>query len=273
MLDDKIRISTVRRDKSHKTRPHFHRDNEIYFLEEGKSKLFVDTKLYSLTEGSLVFIRSGRIHKTLAGDNNSHVRTVLMFPDSVMRELAECGDSELNFENFDSIIVHVPEIMLSRVKQMFRDIESELYSPDCMSDLMIRGMVINMLINMLRRYSRQSYEYRSEQDMLDDVIRGAIDYIRMNYSSGISLGETASHVNMSPTYFSKKFKRETGVGFKEYLCKYRLRKAEKLLRSEDFVSITDVAENCGFGDSNYFATAFKSEYGMPPNRFRHLSDG
>ena len=270
--DDKIRISTVRRDKRHVTRPHFHRDNELYFLEEGKSKLFVDTKLYSLAEGSLVFIKSGRIHKTLAGDNNSHVRTVVMFPDSVMSELIDSGDSELSFENTDSIIIHVPEIMLSRVKQVFREIETEISAPDCMSDIIIRGRLVFILINMLRRYSKQSFEYRSDQDTLDEVIRSAIDYIQSNYSANLSLNKTADYVSMSPTYFSKKFKRETGVGFKEYLCKVRLHRAERMLKSADFVSVTDVAAKCGFSDSNYFATAFKAEYGVSPSRFRHLSD-
>ena len=268
--DDKIRISTVRRDKRYEIRPHFHRDNELYFLEEGKSKLFVDTKLYSLTEGSLVFIKSGRIHKTLAGDNNSHVRTVLMFPDSVISELIE--NSELNFENLDSIIIHVPEIMLSRVKQVFREIEAEINAPDCMSDIVIRGRLVFLLINMLRRYSKQSFEYRSDQDSLDEVIRNAIDYIQSNYSANLSLNKTAEHVSMSPTYFSKKFKRETGIGFKEYLCKFRLHRAERMLKSPEFVSVTDVAAKCGFSDSNYFATAFKAEYGVSPNRFRHLAD-
>ena len=77
---------------------------------------------------------------------------------------------------------------------------------------------------------------------------------------------------MSPTYFSKKFKRETGFGFKGYLAKYRLREAVKLLKSNKYSSITDVATRCGFNDSNYFATAFKAEYGVSPNKFRHYSD-
>ncbi len=268
--DDKIRISTVRRGKRHGTRPHFHRDNELYYLEEGKSKMFVDTKLYSLSEGSLVFIKSGRIHKTLSGDNNTHVRTVLMFPDSAITELKRSGDGELSFDSFDSIIIHVPEIMQGRVKQMFKEIESELSAPDCMSEIMIRGVLSTLLIQMLRRYSRQSYEYRSDQDTLDEVIRNAIDYIRMNFSADITLSKTADYVHMSSTYFSKKFKKETGIGFKEYLCKFRLHKAEDMLKSPDFVSITDVAAKCGFSDSNYFATTFKGEYGVSPNKYRHL---
>jgi len=48
--------------------------------------------------------------------------------------------------------------------------------------------------------------------------------------------------------------------------------AVKLLKSNKYSSITDVATRCGFNDSNYFATAFKAEYGVSPNKFRHYSD-
>ncbi len=271
LQDDKIRISTVRRGKRHGTRPHFHRDHELYYLEEGKSKMFVETKLYSLSEGSLVFIKRGRIHKTLSADNNTHVRTVLMFSDDVVKELKEAVRGELGIDGLDSVMVYVPEIMRTAVKQVLKEIESEIELPDCMSDIMVRSKIMTLLINMFRQYERESYEYRSNQNMLDEVIRNAINYIRKNFGSDINLVKTANYVNMSATYFSKKFKRETGIGFKEYLCKFRLHKAEEMLGSPDFVSVTDVAEKCGFSDSNYFSTAFKKEYGVSPNKFRHLS--
>ncbi len=271
-MDDNIRISTVRRDKRHGTRPHFHLDNELYYLEEGKSKMFVDTKLYSLSAGSLVFIKSGRIHKTLSGDNNSHLRTVVMFPDSLMDEMLDAGDGSLSFEAVDSVIIHVPELMRGGLKTMFRDIETELNASDCMSEIMLKCKISQILISMLRIYSKMSYEYRSDQDILDEVISSAIAYIRENYGSPLTLERVAGYIHMSPTYFSKKFKRETGVGFKEYVSKFRLREAEKLLRGSDCKSVTDVAARCGFGDSNYFATAFKAQYGVSPNKFRHLSE-
>ncbi len=271
LQDDKIRISTVRRNSNYQINPHFHRHNELYYLDEGKSKIFVDTKLYSLSAGSLVFIKRGRIHKTLSGDNNSHVRTVLMFPDSVISDITSLSDDSLNFENLNSMIIHVPELMRTYIKRKFKEVENELCSPDCMSEIMLKNTISELFIVMFRQYINQSYEFISKENTLDSVIQNAIEFICKNYSSRITLGSTAEFVNMSPTYFSKKFKRETGVGFKEYLCKYRLREAERMLKSDGFISITDVAARCGFSDSNYFATAFKSEYGVPPNKFRHLS--
>ena len=272
LQDDKITISTVRRQRNYETNPHFHRHNEIYYLEEGSSKIFVDTKLYNLSAGSLVFIRSGRIHRTVAGDNTSHKRTVLMFPDSIVKKLFDICDDSQALKNIDSMVVHIPEIVRNQLKTKFSNIHKEVTSPDSMSDSVLKSIINQILIDMLRTYKNKSHVARDSDNILNEVIQQAINFICKNYNRQITLNMTADYINMSPTYFSKKFKRETGFGFKEYLAKYRLREAVKLRKSNKYSSITDVATRCGFNDSNYFATAFKAEYGVSPNKFRHYSD-
>lgn len=60
---------------------------------------------------------------------------------------------------------------------------------------------------------------------------------------------------MSPTYYSKKFKQITGVGFKEYLTKTRLYEATELL-THTSLNVTEIAIRCGFNDGNYFGMLF-----------------
>lgn len=42
------------------------------------------------------------------------------------------------------------------------------------------------------------------------------------------------------------------MGFNEYLTRVRLEKAKQLLRGYD-LKVKEIAHNCGFVDSNYFA--------------------
>ena len=57
------------------------------------------------------------------------------------------------------------------------------------------------------------------------------------------------------------------MGFKEYISDVRIKNAcEMLLNSSK--SVTDIAFDCGFYDSNYFGDAFKSIKGMSPNKYR-----
>ena len=71
---------------------------------------------------------------------------------------------------------------------------------------------------------------------------------------------------IGPSYFSKQFKAITGVGLIEYLNLTRITAAEKLL-TETNRPITEVAMECGFNDSNYFAAVFKKIKGITPKKF------
>ena len=95
----------------------------------------------------------------------------------------------------------------------------------------------------------------------------AAQYIRTNCSEQLTLNELAKKYSFSKEYFSTIFKETTGFGFNEYLNQMRVSKAIELLNSTS-LSITEISAECGFNDSNYFATVFKKIVGTSPNLFR-----
>ena len=98
------------------------------------------------------------------------------------------------------------------------------------------------------------------------VIEQAVAYIKENFASDITLSSLAKMFSVSPEHFSRLFKKETGLGFSKYLNSLRLQYAEQLLRSAEGQNITQVAEICGFEDSNYFSKKFKEVYGISPKK-------
>jgi AraC-like DNA-binding protein len=76
---------------------------------------------------------------------------------------------------------------------------------------------------------------------------------------------------ISPEHFSRIFKRETGFNFSEYLNLLRLKRAETLLRQLNTAPITQIAQSCGFNDSNYFSVQFKKLYGISPKKFQGMN--
>ena len=95
-----------------------------------------------------------------------------------------------------------------------------------------------------------------------------VAYIKENFSGDISLGELAKICSVSPEHLSRVFKRDTGFGISEYVSILRLQHAQNLLLTARRLSVLQIANRCGFNDSNYFSTKFKRMYGVSPLKFR-----
>lgn len=91
--------------------------------------------------------------------------------------------------------------------------------------------------------------------------------IHESLSSDISLEDIARRVEISPFYFSKLFKEETGENFIDYLTMARVRRAKGLLLDRA-LSVRDVGVESGYSDPNYFSKLFKKVVGLTPTEYR-----
>ena len=103
--------------------------------------------------------------------------------------------------------------------------------------------------------------------MTDSAVMKARTYIDGNYGRDLSLDEVSKAVDISPYYFSKLFKEETGENFIEYLTKVRISRAKELLTDPN-VSIKEVCASSGYSDPNYFSRIFKKYEGVTPSEYR-----
>ena len=83
----------------------------------------------------------------------------------------------------------------------------------------------------------------------------------------ISLKHIADACACSESTVSHLFKEHTNQSVKKYINELRIKQSEKLLLTTD-LPIGNIAQLCGFADSNYFSTAFKKSYGLSPAQFR-----
>lgn len=99
------------------------------------------------------------------------------------------------------------------------------------------------------------------------LVKRARDYIKNNYFREISLDDVSREVNISPYYFSKLFKEETGENFIEFLTGIRMEKARDLLVNTD-KSMKEICSEIGYSDPNYFSRTFKKNMGVTPTEFK-----
>lgn len=105
-----------------------------------------------------------------------------------------------------------------------------------------------------------------------NTIAKAMEYIKGNYQKELSLDEVSKEVNISPYYFSKLFKEESGVNFVEYVTSLRMDRAKELLLQSD-KSMKEICAEIGYADPNYFSRTFKKNVGLTPTEFKEKHSG
>lgn len=101
------------------------------------------------------------------------------------------------------------------------------------------------------------------------VIKEIISYIDFHYSEDLNLNFFSSKFNITKTYLSNLFKKETGSTLTDFIHQVRMRKAITLINSSS-IPITAIATACGYNDINYFIRMFKRNYGLSPKQYQKM---
>lgn len=121
------------------------------------------------------------------------------------------------------------------------------------------------IIKVLDAFLDTVYETKNVKNA--KILSEAMNYIRQNYSSDLTLEVVANTIYISPYYLSHLFKEELNITFVEYLTMVRIEEAKKLL-ADPSLSILAVASEVGYEDASYFSKVFKKVTGLSPNQYR-----
>lgn len=238
---------------------HFHDKHELYFLGRGGVKYLIGSDIYLLEPGDMIFVPKGAFHQTGWYKNELAERILLVFDDDF------AGAEYLPYLNAlkKNKLIRIRPDKLYLFKEIFTKIEKEDQQKEPGYREMEQAYLRQLLI-LIDRY--RAAEKGAELSDTYRLIQEAATYISKHYSNDLSLSFLAKKYALSPSRFSKLFKEVTGVGLSAYINMTRITAAEKLL-TEQKRSITQVAEECGFNDSNYFAAVFKKLKGITPKKY------
>jgi len=157
----------------------------------------------------------------------------------------------------------------ARVLSFCRDLNCELRDNNPKKKIICQAMGL-LIVSQLCRYYEIYYSTFLETVHVHremKAISTVLEFIQAHYENKITLGELASAANLNQIYFSRLFKKITGMSPFSYLIEYRIMEAKNLLRETD-LKITEIAQRTGFFDSAHFTKHFSRLAGMSPKRYR-----
>jgi YesN/AraC family two-component response regulator len=164
-----------------------------------------------------------------------------------------------------------------RVKKLFRDFIIDIKSEanksgiaiNCVSEFDTMYGCIQSVKNAILVYTEQ-ISYKFDRNFRPDIII-VLNYIDKNLQQHISCEGMAQYINMNTSYFSRLFKKETGLTFSDYLISKKIEKATFFLKYSQ-IPIEEVASSVGFINISYFYKAYKKATGKTPGETRNTKE-
>ena len=179
--------------------------------------------------------------------------------------VSQYGDDEM------SIKLKVLEFVMNGESVMYRN-GGHLYRFDSRKDylrevLEMKGYELLKKWFMDKMRNAAATMVKGSEDHTNDLIRQAQEYIDSHFHKDMSLDDISRELNISPYYFSKLFKEETGENFVEYVTGRRMERAKQLLKIPD-KSIKEICAEVGYSDPNYFSRIFRKYQGVSPTEYK-----
>nr|WP_127454338.1 AraC family transcriptional regulator [Paenibacillus anseongense] len=133
-------------------------------------------------------------------------------------------------------------------------------------DSAIEGkLLLTLMLLQLKREEEQPALHSA--DHTNSLIRMLAHRIRQTPGIPHSMESLAENANLSPRYFSLKFKEVMGISLEQYIIQTRIERAEHLLRYNG-MNASEVAEALGYKDLSFFSRQFKKVRGKNPSEIR-----
>lgn len=108
---------------------------------------------------------------------------------------------------------------------------------------------------------------KSRQEYMARINR-VIDYIEKNLNEDITLEKIAQIACFSPFHFHRIFSTLTNETLNSFVQRLRIEKAARQLSNDKTVSISEIADKCGFGSVAHFSRTFRKYFGLTAKEFR-----
>ncbi|MDR3439139.1 helix-turn-helix domain-containing protein [Telmatospirillum sp.] len=243
---------------------HDHDFNELVIVLSGNGWHIVNDDPHFITCGEIFYI-DAEDHHEFEKVKDLRLINILYCPNRLSLGADAVRPLLFSTGKADGMSRHwqVTEDVLSQLNPVIDSLVTESKKNDPLSKAMAEALFIQLNVALYRnRFPVDGADF-PRPVRLGHVL----SYMRHNCMEEVDAEELAERFGYSARNFHKMFRDATGTTPRSYLTKLRINHAMRaLLRTDD--SITDIAYDSGFNDSNYFSFCFSKLTGVSPSEFR-----
>ncbi|MFS0723616.1 helix-turn-helix domain-containing protein [Paenibacillus sp. 1P07SE] len=116
-------------------------------------------------------------------------------------------------------------------------------------------------------YALIQERWNAEEKKSDYIIDYVTDYVHKHYAKDLPLDLLSGPLNITSSYLSTYFKKQTGMKLVDYINRVRVENAKQLLCQSN-AKVQQVAEQVGCHNINTFIRIFKKSTGVTPGEYQ-----
>ena len=270
--------------------------NEYYNIYQRKMIVTISENI-DISELHRTYIYLQKLMKT----SFLHLTDKILFADEYKEKMIK-SDSPINFDEYDDVLMYIKQNDYEAIGKIVNECFNEMQVHSFNND-MIRNFLIGWAFHIFFNFNDSPNEQIAE---IINSIQSTVSFDEMETKMNhfclelaakrrlVTLTRVEELVNKikniiadeyqnpeltvkyigekilftTPEYIGKIFKRITQESINNYINRYRIEKATKLLKSQN-LKIFEIAEMCGFGNnSQYFSQVFKKITGVSPTDYQ-----
>ena len=246
--------------KSQFSMPTFEVYNDYYGMglrSSGESLIFSLDQIYHVQPGDIVLIGKDFYHRSKYISEQDICSQRVQFSETAANRIISCIGIQKFHALFSHVVLHLTPTYQDKVHQILSELINEYALQDSYSNQVLENLLCHLFVTLIRGMDKGIAPHTLENfNGIHTTVLSALRYIENHASQDPSLEEVARAIAISPSYLSRLFTKELGINYSEFLVRYKISHAQRLLVKTD-LSITEIALSSGFGSSNYFCYVFK----------------
>lgn len=234
---------------------HMHDHYEISLILSGQMKILLENAVQTSAENCLVLTPAGAAHCIMHDPEVLYRRINVNFRESLLKGYIPEWRSLLDVFEKSGCVLLLNDSQSESLLELANEIRLEI-------DLFRRRLLLLLLLTQIARLKGTAADSAQTPP---GYISEALAFIHTHYAKRIVAEALAARLGVSRTTLMTGFKKYIGTTLGEYVTRFRLQEAIRLLQKG--VTQQEAAESCGLSDAGNLIRCFRRCYHTTPHKY------